>query len=345
MNRSRSSLTTVAAGALGAYAAYRAAVCWSRKIDFRDRVVVITGGSRGLGLVMARQFADEGAQIAICARYERELERARDELVSRGAEVVAVPCDLTQRADVNNFFATVRHTLGPVDVLVNNAGIIQVGPLDTITNEDYATAMDLHFWAPIYAIEAALPDMRRRGGGRIVNIASIGGQLAVPHLLPYCASKFALVGLSDGLRAELSQEKIYVTTVCPGMMRTGSPRHAWFKGQHRAEFTWFSILGSLPGLSISADRAARQIIRACRYGRAKITLSLPAKVAARAAALATEITADISGLANQLLPSPGGIGTAALAGAESTSSWSPSVLTTLTEEAAARNNEMPSQKS
>jgi NAD(P)-dependent dehydrogenase (short-subunit alcohol dehydrogenase family) len=339
MNRSTGSLVKLAAGSIAAYAAWRAAVYWSRKYDFANRVVVITGGSRGLGLVLARQLADEGAHIAICARHERELLRAKEDLQQRGARVVACACDITQRHEVNDFFTLVRQQLGPVDVLINNAGIIQVGPLDTITNEDYAAAMDIHFWAPLWATEAALPDMRRRRDGRIVNVSSIGGQIAVPHLLPYCASKFALVGFSDCLRAEMAQEGVYVTTACPGVMRTGSPRNAMFKGHHRAEFAWFSILSSQPGITVSAERAARQIIRACRYGRAKITLSLPAKLAVRAAALAQELTADLSSLTNRLLPGPGGIGTSALAGSDSQSSWSPSVLTALSDQAAKRNNE------
>jgi short-subunit dehydrogenase len=192
----------------------------------------------------------------------------------------------------------------------------------------------------LYAIRAVVPEMRRRRAGRIVNIASIGGQIAVPHLLPYCASKFALVGFSDGLHSELAQDRVYVTTVCPGMMRTGSPRHAQFKGQHRAEFAWFSILGSQPLLSIAAERAARQVVSACRAGRAKITLSLPAKFAVRGAALAPELTASITSLVNSLLPAPGGIGRESVSGAASSSAWSPSALTVLNEVAARRNNEM-----
>src|SRR5439155_20746967 len=133
-----------------------------------------------------------------------------------------------------------------------------------------------NFWSALYTIEAAVPDMIRRGGGRIVNITSIGGKISVPHLLPYCASKFALVGLSEGLHAELKRLGITVTTVVPGLMRTGSPRNADFKGQHRAEFTWFNISDTLPVISMSAEAAARQIICACKRGDAEVILSLPA---------------------------------------------------------------------
>jgi len=330
------------AGVLGAgfYTAARTAVALSRRYDFRNRLVVITGGSRGLGLLMARRLAAEGAAIVICARDAEELDKAANELRLHAPFVAAYVCDLTQPPDVQSLFERIHREIGSVDVLINNAGIIQVGPVETMTLADYHQAMAIHFWAPLLCIEHVLPDMRRRGEGRIVNISSIGGEIAVPHLVPYCASKFALNGLSQGLREELLKDGIYVTTVCPGLMRTGSPRHALVKGQHRAEYAWFSIGGALPALSMSADRAARQIINACRYGRAKLVLSLPAKLAVRANALAPELTADINALVARMLPEPGGVGRASVKGYHSTSEWSPSFLTALSDRAAERNNEL-----
>src|SRR5262249_9500692 len=146
----------------------------------------------------------------------------------------------------------------------------------------------------------------QRGEGRIVNIASIGGELSVPHLLPYSASKFALVGLSSGLRAELAKDGIIVTTVCPGLMRTGSPWNATFKGQHRIEYAWFSVSDALPVVSLSADRAARQIVAACKRGDAEVILSLPAQLAVLFYGLFPGLTSDLFGLINRFLPGPGG---------------------------------------
>jgi short-subunit dehydrogenase len=329
-----------AALGLGAYAATRTAIAMSRRYEFKNRLVVITGGSRGLGLLMARRLAEEGAALVICARDGEELDNAANELRLRAPFVAAYACDLTQPPDIRSLFERIHREIGSVDVLINNAGIIQVGPLETMTLADYHQAMAIHFWAPLLCIEHVLPDMRRRGEGRIVNISSIGGEIGVPHLVPYCASKFALNGLSQGLRAELSKDGIYVTTVSPGLMRTGSPRNALMKGQHRAEYAWFSVGGALPLLSMSADRAARQIVNACRYGRAKLILSLPAKLAVRANALAPELSADLNALVAQMLPEPGGIGRASVKGFLSTSDWSPSLLTTLGDRAAERNNEL-----
>jgi short-subunit dehydrogenase len=324
----------------GAYAAVRAAISFSRRYDFSNRLVVITGASRGLGLVLARQLADAGAALVLCARDANELALAADELRQRASFVATYTCDLSRVNEITALFRRIRREVGSVDVLINNAGIMEVGPVDTMNLDDYEQAMNLHFWAPLICSELVLPDMRRRGEGRIVNIASIGGQIGVPHMVPYTASKFALNGYSQGLRAELAKDGIYVTTVCPGLMRTGSPRNALFKGQHRAEFAWFSVVGSMPLISMNADRAARQIISACRYGKAKVTLSLFAKIAAVANTLAPELMADATSLAASLLPARGGIGRTALTGSESESSWSPSRLTTLNERAAVRNNEV-----
>ncbi len=308
--------------------------------DFKNKTVLITGGSRGLGLVLAREFAREGARIAICARDERELEQARMDLERLGAEVIAVQCDLTNKQEVNEMVSAVSHRFGHIDVLVNNAGVIQVGPLEVMTHEDFELAMNAHFWAPLNTIMAVLPSMRQRKAGRIVNITSIGGKVSVPHLVPYSASKFALVGLSKGLRAELAKDGITVTTICPGLMRTGSPRNADFKGQHRFEYAWFSISDALPLLTVSAENAARQIINACKHGRAELVISIPAKVAVLFDSLFPEAMARMLAAVNQFLPGPGGVGTERMKGRDSASSWSPSWLTTLNEEAAVRNNEV-----
>jgi len=340
MNSSCSRLIRNVAITAGAYAAVRATLAFSRRYDFRNRLVMITGGSRGLGLVLARHLADAGAALVLCARDAEELAIAAEELRDRASFIAAYTCDLSQANEITATFRRIRREVGSVDVLINNAGIIEVGPVETMNLDDYEQAMAVHFWAPLICTELVLPDMRRRGEGRIVNISSIGGEIGLPHMAPYSASKFALNGLSQALRAELAKDGIYVTTVCPGLMRTGSPRNAMFKGQHRAEYAWFSIASGMPLISMNADRAARQIISACRYGRAKVTLSPLARLAVVANTFAPELMADVNSLAATLLPARGGIGRTAVMGRESESSWSPSVLTTLNERAALRNNEV-----
>jgi NAD(P)-dependent dehydrogenase (short-subunit alcohol dehydrogenase family) len=313
-----------------------------RDYQFKGKVVVITGGSRGLGLVMARMLAREGARLAILARDQDELARAHEELAALTPDVLALTCDVTDRLDVETAVRLIVDRLGPVDVLINNAGVIQVGPMETMTLDDYEEAMKTHFWGPLFTTLAVLPEMRARREGRIVNISSIGGKVSVPHLLPYSASKFALTGLSEGLRAELLKDNILVTTACPGLMRTGSPRNATFKGQHRAEYAWFSISDSLPFTSTSAESAAARILKACRRGEAEVVVTPQAKLAARVAGVFPGFVANVLGLVNAVLPAPGGVGALRVRGKDSESALSPSLLTVLGDKAALRNNEVAS---
>ena len=331
-------LKVIVAGA--AVATAKSIIHRPKRYDLKDKVVLITGGSRGLGLVLARAVATEGAKVAICARDEAELRLAQLDLERHHAEVQAIKCDVTNAADVKDMIERIQDAYGQIDVLINNAGVIQVGPLAAITAEDFRKAMDTHFWGSLNTILAVLPTMRQRKTGRIVNISSIGGKIAVPHLLPYSASKFALVGLSEGLRSELAKDGIVVTTVCPGLMRTGSPRNADFKSKHRAEYAWFSIGDALPFTSIKAERAAHQIIEACKMGRAELIISMQAKAAVLFDSLFPEITSELMRIVSGLLPEAGGIGEATAKGRDSASFWSPSILTTLNEAAALKNNEM-----
>jgi NAD(P)-dependent dehydrogenase (short-subunit alcohol dehydrogenase family) len=342
MKSSRNSHYTslaIGAGALGLIVGLQQAVRFKRRISFRGKTVLITGGSRGLGLELARQFAGQDADVAICARDESELNLARADLRRFGVDVLAVQCDVTVREQVVGMIEGLTRHFGKIDVLVNNAGTIGVGPMEVMTYEDYQEAMQTHFWAPLHTTLAVLPQMKRRRSGRIVNIASIGGKISVPHLLPYSASKFALVGFSEGLRAELEKDNILVTTVCPSLMRTGSPPNAIFKGQHRKEYAWFTISDSLPLATISAKTAANRIIRACRYGEAEVMLSLPGRIAATIHGMFPGMTSELNAWVHGMLPEPGGIGTARALGRESESEITRSPLTSLTREAAQANNE------
>jgi NAD(P)-dependent dehydrogenase (short-subunit alcohol dehydrogenase family) len=311
-----------------------------RSFEWRDKRVIITGGSRGLGLVLARQLVDEGARVAICARGEETLERAAEELRQRGGDIIASPCDVRQQEQVKHFVDEVTAQWGGVDVLVNVAGVIDVGPLDAMTVQDFYNAMQTNCWGVLYTVLAVLPSMREQGWGRIVNVASLGGKRAVPHMLPYAASKFALVGLSNGLRAELMHENILVTTACPALMRTGSPRNANFKGKHRQEYAWFSIGDSLPIVSMPAEQAAAQILEACQQGRGECYITNPLNVAVPLQNMFPQLTNDILALVDTMLPGMGGIGKSTAKGFESHSRWSPSVLTALGDRAAIENNEV-----
>lgn len=314
-----------------------------RAISFEGRVVVISGGSRGLGLLIARLLAADGARLALLARDPDELVRAADDIEERGHERPFIQqCDIRERLQAEQAIRDVAAHFGRIDVLINGAGVIEVGPLEHMTINDFETSMAVHFWGPLYLTLAALPHLKKHRGARLVNISSVGGRVAIPHLVPYSAGKFALTGLSDGLRAELAKDGIRVTTVLPWLMRTGSPFNAWFKGQHRAEFAWFTIFDSLPGLTVDGERAARRIVEACRHGDPELTTAVFARLAIVADAIFPSLMARSMDVMNRLLPAPGsGLGAEARSGWQSRSRWAPSPLTRLTEKATAANNEVP----
>ena len=311
---------------------------WRTRFSFRDKVVLITGGSRGLGLVLARQLCEEGAKVAILARDTDELARAKGDLDRRGGEVLTIECDLLDGAQIQSAIRTSLERFRKIDIVINNAGIIEVGPLEQMRLEDFDRAMRIHFWGPFALTMQLLPHLRAQGGGRIVNISSIGGKIGLPHLAAYCASKFALTGFSDSIRAELAKDNIRVTTVAPGLMRTGSHVNAKFKGNHAAEFAWFSVSSGMPLISMKDERAAAKILGACRRGQPSLTLTMAARAAIVANALFPNISAYLGRAVNGFLPQAAGEDKESRRGGD-LPRLAPGWTTYLADRATKRNNE------
>lgn len=328
----------IALAGLGALAVARAAYKRITRLDFKGKVVVITGGSRGLGLEMARIVAAQGAKLAICARSEEHLARAVDELTGSGAEVQAISADLSDPAEAPRVVQAIIERFGRIDVLINNAGMMLVAPENVLGTEDYHRVMDANCWSALYMTQAALPYFRRQGGGHIANISSIGGKIAVPHMLPYSVSKFALTALSEGLAAELKKDNIHVTTVIPNLMRTGSPRNISLKGAHEDEYAWFKIADSLPVLSQDAQKAAAAIIEGIAAHENEVILTPIAYAASALNGVAPGLLTTLMQWTNRWLPeSDNG---EERKGFESESEATSGAIGARTNAAAARNNEL-----
>lgn len=325
----------VAAGA--AVAARRSHV--ADRESLRGRVVVITGGGRGLGYALAKDLARGGARVTIAGRDEATLERARERLAELGLQVDTARCDVRDSAQAEALIAQTEARSGPVDVLINDAGVIEVGSVWDQSLDDFRESVETHIFGPLHTMRAVLPGMRARGEGRIVNIASVGGVVGPPHLAPYAAGKFGLVGLSQAYAAEVAHDGITVTTVCPGLMRTGSPDKAYFKGNARAEYAWFALSDSNPLLSASTEHAVVRIVHAIARRQLFVTITPLARLAMLANGLAPATTTRLLALGARALPAPrydeGGKRT----GAESHSPLAPSLLTALDRIAKRRNNE------
>ncbi|HEY6412862.1 MAG TPA: SDR family oxidoreductase [Edaphobacter sp.] len=275
-----------------------------------QQVVLIAGGSHGLGLALAERYGRAGAKLILAARDHDALTAARYTLLGSRAihspdDVLLIPADLTDSTQAATLIEHANSHFGHIDVLINNAGIIEVGPVENQPLAAYRRAMATNFFAAVHTTQAVLPHMLSRRSGSIINIASIGGKFAMPHLLPYVSSKFALVGFSQGLHAELRHKGIRVTTVCPGLMRTGGEVNAHYTGQLKKEERWFTLAAKTPVIAASVKHAADKIFQAASAGRAEITITPQAWLAARAAGLAPETTQYLASLANHfLLPAP-----------------------------------------
>jgi len=313
------------------------------RYSLHNKVALITGGSRGLGLVLARQICAQDSKVALIARDPDELARAKADLAPRGGVVLTIECDLLDAGQIQSAVRQIINRFGKIDILINNAGIIEVGPLEHMGRDDFERAMRVHFWAPFELVSQVVPEMRTWGGGRIVNISSIGGKMAVPHLAPYSASKFALTGFSDALRAELARDNIHVTTVAPGMMRTGSHVNAKFKGKHDIEFAWFAASAGAPLISMNADRAARKILAACRRGQPSLTLTFAARGAILGNALFPNLTGYLMKFVNRFLPGPSHEQGNQLKAGSQLRRLTPKWLTRLGDRATQKNNEEKSQ--
>lgn len=301
--RKRDAILLGALGGVGVLWGAKAVRHWRRRIDLTDRVVVITGASSGHGLIVARLAASRGAHLVIAARSIDQLHAAEPELIRAGARsVLSVATDVRDEAQARSLIDRTIAEYGHIDILINNAGIIQVGPLKTMTLDDFEQAMATNFWGAVHTTLAALPHMRAAGGGRIGNVVSFGGKVAAPHLAPYSASKFALAGFTQGLRAELAKNNIYVTGLYPGTMRTGGHTHALFKGNQEAEFTWFALSDSLPFVSNSAETVAKRFLRGICNGDAEVRVGLKTYIGAVLQGILPNETAEVMALADRLLP-------------------------------------------
>jgi NAD(P)-dependent dehydrogenase (short-subunit alcohol dehydrogenase family) len=204
------------------------------------QVALVTGAGRGIGQAIALALSDAGAAVAICARSQDEVTGVAGEIEGRGRHALAVRCDVTDRQEVERMVAAVEETIGPVTLLVNNAGRFgPVGPLAAIDPDNWWQALEVNVRGPLYCARAVLPGMLARGHGRIVNVSSGVGFAAIPMLSAYVVSKTALYRLSENLAAETRGHGVSVFAIDPGLVRTAISESALSCGEPSIE-QWFS---------------------------------------------------------------------------------------------------------
>ncbi len=317
MGRSNYSTLAIAAAVGATAAAFALTRALTATPPPEGAVILITGGSRGLGFAIANRFAQRPVNLVLAARSFAELQKAQQSLLDQHAHLrpenfYLVAADISKPEDCQRMVNEAFARFGRIDILVNNAGIIGVGPIEALTADLFEYTMRVNFLAAMQTTWAALPRLMSQSAApgwkhkaAIINISSIGGKLAVPHMLPYSAAKFALTGFSEGLYAELKGKKLHVLTVCPGLMRTGGEDHAEFYGDKEAEQAWFKFCAKTPGLSTTVEHASNKIFNALAQARTEITITPQAYLGTRYAGLFPGATQILNRLTNDyILPKP-----------------------------------------
>ncbi|MBO0810718.1 MAG: SDR family oxidoreductase [Microlunatus sp.] len=264
----------------------------------------MAGASRGLGLALARELGRAGYRVVITSRTAADLDRARATIAAEGTAVRSIVSDVTDPAAARGVVDEVETTWGPIETVIAVAGVLQVGPVPEKA-EAYDQSIDIMLRGPVNVVQAALGPMRARGHGHIGIVSSIAGLIPVPHLVPYTTAKFGALGFSRGLATELRGSGITVSTITPGLMRTGGHWHADYSGQPEREYAWFTLVSALPVISTDAGRAAKIIVAGVLRGRSKIIFTLPARLGDVLYRLSPKAAESMLGWAALLLPGPG----------------------------------------
>lgn len=232
-------------------------------------VAVITGATSGIGRETAREFSAAGSKVVVAGRRQERLVELVKELVNKGGTALAVPTDVADQSQVEHLVAAAVEQFGRVDVLVNNAGVAIASRFAEMPMEDFRRLMDVNFWGAVYACRAAVPQMRKQtGGGVILNVSSIFGKRGMPFETAYCASKFALAGFSESLRAELMSENIDVCTIYPGAVETEIFDAA-------ANSTGLEVPSFVP--KFPAKQMAKLIVQAARFPQPEVVAAFDAQ--------------------------------------------------------------------
>lgn len=185
----------------------------------KNKVAIITGGSRGIGREIAHAYANEGALISLVGRSQESLKKVENELLNKGSQAISIVCDVTDEAQVQEMVQVTLQTFGAIDLLVNNAG--SAGPttsIESLDSSDWDEVINSNLKSAFLCCKAVVPSMKKRLGGRIINMSSVSGKRPLQYRAGYCASKMGIIGFTRTVASELGQYNITVNSICPGFV-------------------------------------------------------------------------------------------------------------------------------
>ena len=228
-------------------------------MDFKNTVVVITGASSGIGKETAIEFAKQGANLVLIGRRQNKLENIANELKTFDVSILTCQCDVSKKDQVEAMSKTVLEKFDSIDILVNNAGFAIYGSVSDLSIDEIESQMETNYFGMIYCIKYFLPIMLKKKRGHIVNVASVAASFGLPGIASYCASKFAMLGFSEGLKYELKDTGVGLTVVSPIMVRTNFFDHPSFEKMPKYSRT-----------SLSPKKVAKTILRASNSSKLEI---------------------------------------------------------------------------
>jgi len=263
---------------------------------FFDKSVLVTGASSGIGHDVALAFGEQGARVAVLARRRSQLEELAKTINKKGGKALAIDCDVTDRARVFSAVEQVKESFGKIDILINSGGVLIPDTVEEMRPEDLEKMMTVNLFGAVNAMQAVLPLMRHAKGGNIVNISSLAGRRGMSPLGGYCATKFALVGLTEALRVELFNTGIKVSLVMPGVIDTPMAHGA---------LTQSSLKGMPAMMAMPARWVTWAVLAAAAFGLTEVDVPPGAAVAEKLASLFPGVTDAILSVGTKLMESAG----------------------------------------
>jgi len=237
-------------------------------VDFKNKIILITGASSGIGKQTAIEFAKKGANLILVARRKEKLELVAKELEKFKISVLVCPCDVSDKDQVKEMSKIVLEKFDSIDILVNNAGFAIYGSVSDLSIDEIESQIETNYLGMVYCIKNFLPSMLEKKSGHIVNVASVAASFGLPGIASYCASKFAMLGFSEGLKHELKNSGIGITVVSPIMVKTNFFDHPSFDNMPKYSPT-----------SLSSKSVANAILKASNSPRLEIIVPSPVRIA------------------------------------------------------------------
>jgi len=291
---------------IGGLAGYFAFKRKKRQFTYQGKVVLVTGGARGLGYIMARQLVEEGAKVIICARDADQLDKAYVLLRNHGEVTYPYVCDITEKENIVQLAYFIKKRFGRLDVLINNTGTITINPIEQLPLNNYKKFIESHLWGPMQLVRVLIPLLSKSREAKIVNIFSVGGKISLAKSQPYDVNEIVHAVFYDNISRVITGKNIKLTAIYPEFKDQDLPVNLKLKGHSEQELAWSKFNESRPLISLYAENVGKQILKTAQIGKKTLTLPFPRELARIVNNINTELNLTLCQLVDHLVPHDSG---------------------------------------